>query len=43
VQCDLSAFGQLMKRRSGPGAGIDRAGSGREIKKPAQPHSFGGR
>jgi hypothetical protein len=32
----LSTFGQLMECRTGSGAGIDRAGSGREIEEPAQ-------
>jgi hypothetical protein len=40
VQFNLRSFGQLMKRRSGPGAGIDRAGSAREIKHLTEARAF---
>ena len=42
VQFDLGSFGQLMKRCSGAGAGIDGAGSGCEIKQSVQSCAFRG-
>jgi hypothetical protein len=40
VQFDLRSFCQLMKRRSGAGAGIDDAGPGREIKQLTEARAF---